>query len=65
MNIEHIYKNMIRGLRTAFHDHLCRVDNFAAAENLGGIKRIFVYIGRLFKQGKGDEFSRNSKPVDV
>jgi len=56
---------MIRGLRTAFHDHLCRVDNFAAAENLGGIKRIFVYIGRLFKQGKGDEFSRNSKPVDV
>jgi hypothetical protein len=31
---------------------------------LGGIKKIVGYIGRLFKHGKGDESSQNSKPVD-
>ncbi|MBU1161653.1 MAG: DUF4126 domain-containing protein [Proteobacteria bacterium] len=30
----------------------------------GGIKKIFGYIWRLFKHGKGDESSQNSKPVD-
>jgi Domain of unknown function (DUF4126) len=29
-----------------------------------GIKKIFGYIGRLFKYGTGDESSQNSKPVD-
>ena len=28
----------------------------------GGIKKIFVYIGRLFKHKKGDESSPNSRP---
>lgn len=31
----------------------------------GGIKKIFGYIGRLFKHGKEDESSQNSKPIDV
>jgi len=30
----------------------------------GGIKKIFGYIERLFKPGKEDESSQNSKPVD-
>lgn len=30
----------------------------------GGIKKIFGYIGRLFKYGKGDESSQNGKPLD-
>ena len=30
----------------------------------GGIKKIFGYIERLFKHGKEDESSQNSKPVD-
>jgi hypothetical protein len=29
-----------------------------------GIKKIFGYIGWLFKHGKGDESSQNSQPVD-
>jgi len=44
-----------------FNDHLYRVDDLAAAENLGGIKKIFCYVGRLFKHGKGDVSSQNSK----
>jgi len=31
----------------------------------GSIKKIFGYIGRLFKHGKGDESSQNSKMIDV
>jgi hypothetical protein len=31
----------------------------------GGIKKIFGYIERLFKHGKGDESSQNSKLIDV
>jgi len=44
-----------------FNDRLYRVDDLAAAENLGGIKKIFSYVGQLFKHGKGDEYSQNSK----
>jgi len=29
-----------------------------------GIKKIFGYIGRLFKHEKREEFLKNSKPVD-
>jgi len=30
----------------------------------GGIKKIFGYIGRLFKYEKGDESSQNSRTLD-
>jgi len=45
-----------------FNDGVCRVDDLAAAEELGGIKKIFGYIGCLFKHGKGDESFQNSMP---
>jgi hypothetical protein len=48
-----------------FNDHLYRVDDLAAAEDLGGIIKIFGYIGRLFKHGKGDKSLQNSKLIDV
>jgi len=44
------------------NDGVCRVDDLAAAEELGGIKKIFGYIGCLFKHGKEDESFRNNIP---
>ena len=43
-----------------YQEHFYRVDDLAAAKDLGGIKKIFCYIGRLFKYEKGDESSLNS-----
>jgi hypothetical protein len=46
----------------AYQEHFYRVDDLAAAGDLGGIKKIFGYIGRVFKHGKWDEASQNSRP---
>jgi hypothetical protein len=44
-----------------FNDRLYRVDDLADAKDLGGIKKIFGYIGCLFKHEKGDNSSQNSR----
>jgi hypothetical protein len=46
----------------AYQKHFYRVDDLAFAADLGGIKKIFGYIGRLFKHGKEDESSQDSRP---
>lgn len=45
----------------AYQEHFYRVDDLADAKDLGGIKKIFGYIGCLFKHEKGDNSSQNSR----